>query len=129
MKRSRAPLVVFSLVLASCDPVYPTSASGQILAPLDRTCVIDTLRKERTVRTAKEYDYDPQKIAVELVMPQDPDGNPWAIVEERMATNGQLELSLTINFVPRRPEPEYQSYVQKTLEELRDRAIERCGGK
>jgi|SoiMetStandDraft_5_1073268.scaffolds.fasta_scaffold55034_3 hypothetical protein len=83
---------------------------------------------EKTVRTAKSNEYDPQQIVVELIVPHVPDGNAYASLEERRTPSGQLELSLVLNPF-RRPTPEYQSYVQKTLEELRDRTIEKCSRK
>ena len=119
---------VIGLVLVSCDSTYPISASGPISAPLERRCVIETLQMEKTVRTAKGNEYDPQQIVVELKVPQAPEGNAYASLEERRTPSGQLELSLMLNPF-RRPTTEYEAHVQKTLEELRDRTIARCSRK
>ena len=119
---------LIGLVCVSCDSTYSISASGPISAHLEQKCVIETLQMEKTVRTAKGNEHNPQQIVVELIVPQVPEGNAYASLEERRTPSGQLELSLMLNSF-RRPTPEYQSYVQMTLEGLRDRTIERCSGK
>jgi len=85
---------------------------------------------EKTVRTAGTYEYDAKKVYAELIIPQDLQGSsyPNAIVEERNE-NGKLYIYFETNFVPDRESPEYYAYVQKVLNELRDRTIARCGRK
>ena len=67
----------------------------------------------------------------QLIIPGGLEGpsQPVAGIEERRRDTGELEIVFVINFVPYAGTPEYQAYVQKMLEELRDRTIESCGGK
>jgi hypothetical protein len=124
-------LVVIGLVLLSCDPTHRISASKELSSAIERKCIVDALRMESSVRQAEFY--DARRIAADLIIPQDiksPRPETYFVVEEREKNKaGKPDINFSINDVPYAAKPEYQAYVQKTLEELRDRTIERCGGK
>jgi hypothetical protein len=123
-------LAAIGLVFGACDPIRVVSASRPIPAPLERTCVVEALRKEKTVRTAGVSEAG--KIYAELIIPEDlesPESRPEVGVEERRNDQGELEINFSMLWVGGKGSPEYRAYVQKVVEELRDRTIERCGGR
>ena len=124
-----AVFALVGLVFTGCEPGYQVSASRRIPAPLDRSCIIETLRAERIVRTAGNL--DEATIYAELLIPKELNhqSKVAAAVEQRGNESGEQEIVFTINFDSRHETSEYQDYVQKAIEELGDRTIERCVGK
>lgn len=123
-------LVAIGLILAACDPIRVVSASRTIPAPLERSCVLETLRLDETVRWAGVSDAG--AIWAELVVPEHlecPESRPEVGVEVRRNEQGELEIHFSMVWVGGKGSAEYRTYVQKVLEDLRDRAIERCGGR
>ena len=122
-------LTAVVLLLIGCDPLRKLSVSRPITAPLDRTCVIEALRMEKTVRTVDAT--NPGKIWAELIIPdylESPRrGVTGFFVEEARNDKGTLEINFSTGWVGPSGSREYRAYVDKTLQELRDRVIERCG--
>ena len=120
-------------VLGGCDPIYTVATSRRISAPLDRTCVIETLRMAKSVRKAGVSEYDSARIYAQLIIPEDipkrDPSDPVATTLERKNADGSLEIDFSINFIPIRESREYEAFVQKTMEALLDQMIERCGTK
>jgi hypothetical protein len=80
----------------------------------------------------READVSAAGIYAILIPPplESPEPNPSTVnVEERRNDKGELEIVFWKTWVGSAGTREYQAYVQKVLEELRDRTIERCGGK
>lgn len=129
MRRAVAVCIAV-LVFEACDPVWTVSASKPIAAPLDRTCVIETLRKQKSIQEAgigaTGHTYAILKVPNPL---KSPESKPDVGVDEHTNSKGELELKLEMVWVGSKGSPEYQAYVQKVLDELRDQTIESCGGK
>jgi len=60
---------------------------------------------------------------------ESPEQNPDVGVDEITNDKGELQLKLEMVWVGSKGSPEYGAYAQKTIEELRDQVIEKCGGK
>ena len=119
-------VIVFVFLVTYCNRVKSPSASGRTSARLNAKCVVDTLRLEKTGGLAARA--NASRIVAELIVPeglkaQPEHDNPVAIIEIK-----EHEVHFSIN-PPYRESRKHQAYVQKTLEEWRDRAIERCDGK
>ena len=121
-------LILVTLVFGACDPGTEISASRRIPNPLDRTCVVEALRMEKTV---KEAGVGATGIVYAiLTVPESleiPEPYPDVGVVERSNDKGELEIKLEMVWVGYEGSPEYRAYVQKVLGELLDRTIERCG--
>ncbi len=117
------------LVIGACDPIRVVSASKTIAAPLDLACVLEALRTASTVGAAGVSDTG--TIYAELVIPEhlnSPESRPEVGVEERRNEDGELEVTFSMLWVGRKGSPEYREYVEKAVEDLRDRTTERCAG-
>jgi hypothetical protein len=118
--------------IRSCDPLRRISVSRPIAAPLDRTCVIETLRMEKTLKEAAVTDSG--LIYAEVILPAylSRDGYPATTginVQERRNDKGELEINVFKNWVGSGGSREFRAYMVLTMEELRDRTIQRCGGR
>jgi len=126
-----AAIVTLSVMCGSCDTLYSVSASGRTDALLGQTCVLETLRSESAVHSALAREHG--TIAVELNIPESvisgPEDYPHPVigVYMRKDRDGPCEIELTMLSVNRRPSAGYEAYIQKVLDELRNRIIERCG--
>ena len=118
-----------ALMFSGCDTVQRVSVSRPIPAGLDRTCVIEVLRMEEVVREVGVGAAG--NVYAELIIPQNLGyGGEFTVgVEERKNDDGELELIFENNWVGPSLRPEYRAYLEKTLTDLRDRTIERCGSK
>jgi hypothetical protein len=70
-------------------------------------------------------------ITAEIIIPEDLKGMrfPAAVVEQGKNDREEQEVTFKMGFAPTRESPEYEAYVQKVLDALRDRTIERCDRK
>ena len=119
--------VIVGLILVSCDPIHHPSAVRRIPAPLQPTCIVEALRMEETVQRANVFDsglWAVIKIPEPLKSPQ-PESNVH--VDQSRNEKGELEIVFEMTWLGSSGSPEYRAYVQKVLEELRDRTIEKCG--
>jgi hypothetical protein len=125
--------IAFSLVVlafSACDPVNNFSASGHVPKSIERSCVLDTLRMDNAVRYAGIGDtgivYGILRVPEQL---KSPEQNPDVGFEERKNNKGEIEIDFSMSWVGSSGSSEYQAYIQKVLDELRDRAIEKCSSK
>lgn len=122
-------LVAAGLTIAACDPIRVVSVSRTIAAPLQRECVVEALRREKTVRTAGVSDAG--RVYAELIIPEgmeSPESRPEVGVEESRNDDGELEITFSILWVGGKGSAEYRAHVLKVIEELRDRTVSRCAG-
>jgi hypothetical protein len=120
---------MIALTCGACDPIRVVSASREIPAPLDPTCVLETLRMQETVRSAGISEAG--TVWAELEVPEDlecPEPRPEVGVELGRNEVGELEVTFSMHWVGRAGSAEYRAYVQRVIEDLRDEVIERCGG-
>jgi hypothetical protein len=131
-KQRSIALAIIALVIVGCDPLRRLSVSRPITAPLDRTCVIEALRMEKTVKEAAVA--DSELIYAEVILPAHlaRDGYPPTTginVQEHRNDKGELEINVFKNWVGSSGSREFRAYLVQAMEELRDRTIERCGGR
>ena len=132
MQRAIA-FVTLVMIFVGCDPLRRLSVSRSIPGPLERTCVVEALRMERTVKEAAIVDSG--LIYAEVILPPSlagRDGYPATTginIQERRNDKGELEINVFKNWVGSSGSGEFRTYMLKVMEELRDRTIERCGGK
>jgi hypothetical protein len=126
-------IIVCSLVvlaISACDPIRNFSASGRVPMPIERSCVLETLRTDNAVRNAGIGDtglvYGVLRVPEAL---KSPEKNPDVGFDERKNNKGEIEIAFSMTWVGSSGSAEYQAYIQKALDELRDRAIEKCSRK
>jgi hypothetical protein len=125
-------LAVIALGIVACDPYHRLSVSRPITAPLDRTCLIEALRMEETVKEAAIV--DSRLIWAEVILPAHlvKDGYPSTTginVQQHRNAKEELEVNVFKSGVGSSPRPEFRDYMLKAMEDLRDRMIERCGAR
>lgn len=125
--RRAMTLATIGLICGACDPIRTISATRAIPAPLEQTCVLETLRMAETVRKAGVSE---GTVWAELVIPEHlecPESRPEAAFDVRRNDQGELEVSVSMTWVGAKGSAEYRAYVQELVEDLRDRVVERCG--
>ena len=121
------------LVFVGCDPLRRLSVSRPIPGPLERMCVVEALRMEKTVKEASIVDSG--LIYAEVILPANlagRDGYPATTginIQEHRNDKGELEIDVFKNWVGSSGSREFRAYMLKVMEELRDRTVEKCGGK
>jgi hypothetical protein len=121
-----APLIAIGLISSACNSLYGVSESGQLAAPLDLTCVLETLRAQPSVRRADIVELG--TIRAELVMPdglEHPTPQPTVTVEMR-SDDGETEIDFSVPSIGVWTNPEYRIHLENVLRDLRDRVIEEC---
>src|SRR5262245_5624892 len=118
MRRALA-LALWVLVSVACDPIHKIAAKNSIPAPMDQTCIIETLRKEKTVRKAgigeTGLTYPILNIPTSL---QSPEQNPDVGIDVLKNEKGALQLEFDMTWAGSAGSPEYRTYIQTVLEEL-----------
>ena len=124
-----ATIIVLGLTCGACDMVHPTSAFGRSAAPLDESCVLETLRKDSSVRGATAKDDGGMWATIEIQ-----EEAPSPLGETRQPTidifikEDGFAILLKAGWINFTPSPEYEAYLQRQLDGLRDRIIAECGG-
>src|SRR5262249_36371339 len=126
-KMSRTFIIVsLAILCAACDTFYPISVSRRTSGPLEQSCVLDALRADKTVRSAR---VEENNIVVELNMPPNTLGgteHPILDVYLREASKDVFEMSVRGAWVNHKPSDAYRRCLEELLGELSDRVIQRC---
>jgi len=125
-------LATIFLLFCACDPLRKVSVSVPIPRLIGQHCLVETLRMEKTVRTVELS--DPKRVWAELLLPpplESPRGDDitWLFIEEQKNDKGEIEITFRTNWLGSPGSPAYRAYLERTIGELRDQTIERCGGK
>ena len=132
MQRTLA-LGAILLVFGACDPLRRLTVSGPIVRSLDRSCVVEALRMEKTVKQTALA--SPGVVYAEVILPAHiagRNGYPTTTgiyIEEQRNDRGELQINVFKNWVGSNGSREYRDYMLRAMGEFRDRTIERCGGK
>ena len=131
MMKSMA-VCTMSLALVGCDHWARWSVSRPIPVSLSQRCIIEALERETVVTKpeimpTKGYIYFGLDVPTS-VKTSDPINRPVGVYAyERKNDQGVLQIEFeAVRFGPNGP-AEFQTYVEKTLAEVRDRVVQRCG--
>jgi hypothetical protein len=135
--RALAAALAGVLVCAACDSIHVESASREVPATLEAVCVLEALRAERDVRDVGDAGLEqlwfslevPEDVCVSRSGEEPPPACVTINVDIDQGRDGSSELQLRMVKVGAPYALVYTTYVRTTLEDLRDRVLEKCAGR